>query len=88
MTLERIGHIRPQPGGTYGGIVDGLGGSSGDDIVGVADPEAAKDLAVARAKELGWSPPYRWTQQQGDAWILSAQDPSPTAPEDSTNTDR
>jgi hypothetical protein len=54
--------------------VNGLGGSSGDDIVGVKDEKAAKDLAVARAKELGWSPPYRWEQEEGDAWVLFAQD--------------
>lgn len=85
MALEPVGHIRPQPGGAYGGVVNGLGGSSGDEIAGVADQGAAKDLAVARAKELGWSPPYRWMQEEGDVWILSAQDTSLIPPAEPTD---
>ena len=69
----QIGHIRPQPNG-FGGVVNGPSSSGGVDVQ-APTIDAAQDAAVAAAKDLGWSPPYRWDgPDEAGAYELIASD--------------
>jgi len=76
--MQRIqaGHVRPFPEGRYGGVVHGLGGSSGAEVEGpTLELAQANAVARARAKELNWSPPYRWDgPDDAGAYALIASD--------------
>ncbi len=71
--LEIAGVLRPQPGGC-GGTVYGLGGTAGANVEGPTVSSAQTAASVA-AKNLGWSPPYRWEGPfEDDTYILRAVD--------------
>ena len=74
----QAGHLR-EKGTGWTGAVEGLGGSAGDNIE-APTREVAQAALLAAAKNLGWSPPYRWDGPDADGVVVLIATDS-TAPE-------